>query len=455
MKNILKKEARGAKEILKRVKRKDFSGNQGRAIKNSSWQIATTLVAKIGALLFMIIIARLMIPELYGLYGLAIATILFLGVFSDFGIELALRTFIAKTIDKNPAKSKGYFNFLTKYKVLIVTVSIIIILSLAKWFATSYYNKPIFYALLAGAIYLPITIFSRYLNPIFTSKNNFRPQFIREIIIQISRLIIIPIAIIFFLSKAASTEIYLLWIIILLSFCYALGGIYLLIVLKLKHPFKKSKPQKLSIKEKTELKRFIIPLSITALSGIFFSYIDKIMLGHYVASQFIGFYQASFNLIASATAFIAFSSFAVFPIFARLKGNQLERGFKKTVRITLIISVLAAIFTFLLAPFIIPIIYGQNYIQAITFLKILALLLITFPLIKLYTTYYISQKRTAIFSATLIASTIINILLNYIFINIGINYSMAHAVAGACFATILARSSYLGMLILFRKNNKH
>ena len=70
--NFIKNEAKDAKEILKRIKNKDFSGNEGRAIKNSSWQIATTLTAKIGSLLFTIIIARLMLPEIYGLYGLAL-----------------------------------------------------------------------------------------------------------------------------------------------------------------------------------------------------------------------------------------------------------------------------------------------------------------------------------------------------------------------------------------------
>jgi len=79
--SIIKEEAKDAKEVLGRIKRRDFSGNEGRVIKNSTWQIATTLTTKIGSLLFTIIIARLMLPEIYGLYGLALSTILFLGVF--------------------------------------------------------------------------------------------------------------------------------------------------------------------------------------------------------------------------------------------------------------------------------------------------------------------------------------------------------------------------------------
>lgn len=197
--------------------------------------------------------------------------------------------------------------------------------------------------------------------------------------------------------------------------------------------------------------QFIIPLSITALSGSFFGYIDQIMLGHYVESQFLGFYQVAFNLVVSLSTVIAFSSSAVFPIFARLKGKRLERGFRKTRNITFLISVIAAIFTFFIAPFIVTFIYGPEYSTAIGYLKILSVLIISFPLISLYTTYYTSQERTKIISILLIVSTIINIGLNYILINAGLNYSMFYAVIGACVATIISRYIYLIGLIISRK----
>ena len=451
MNNLIKEETKDIRGILGKIKRRDLKGNEGQAIKNSSYHLATTLVGKIGSLLFTIIIARLMLPEIYGLYGLALSTILFMGVFSDFGISTALMTFLSKIIDKRPRKARGYFNFLTKYKISLVILSSLILLASANWLANSYYQKPIFFAIMAGAIYLPINLLSGYLTPLFVARNNFRPQFIREIIVQIARLTIVPLSIIYFLSKISSIELYLLWIIILLSFCYLLGGTYLLITAKLSHPFKKTKAEKLNSKEKTELRKFIIPISVTAVSGTFFGIIDQIMLGRYVTSQFLGFYQASFNLIASASAIIAFSSAAVFPIFARLKGKALERGFRKTRNITISISIAAALFTFAVAPFIINLIYGAAYSTSTTYLKILSVLIISFPLISLYTAYYTSQKRTKIISILLLISTILNIILNYIFINIGLTYSMSHAVIGACLATIISRYSYLGGLILFRK----
>jgi len=205
------------------------------------------------------------------------------------------------------------------------------------------------------------------------------------------------------------------------------------------------------LKEKLGLKRFILPLSVTALSGVFFGYIDQIMLGHYVQSAFIGFYQASFNLVASAATIVAFSGAALFPIFARLKGRRLEKGFRKVRNITALLSILATIATFILAPVIIKLIYGPAYVTATIYLQIFSVLIISFPLIALYTTYYTSQKRTKIISVLLIASTVLNVVLNYILINIGLNYSMSYAVIGACMATVISRYSYLGGLVLARR----
>lgn len=451
---FIKTEIKDAGELLGRLKNKDFSGNEGKVIKNSSWQIATTLTSKIGSLLFTIIVARLMLPEIYGLYGLALSTILFMGIFSDFGISSALMTFLSKTIDKKPGKAKGYFYYLTKYKISLTIFSSVVLIFSAKWLAEIYYSKPIYYALLAGAIYLPMTIFSGYLNSIFTTKNNFRPQFIRELIVQVARLSIIPLLIIYFLAKVSSVEVYLLWVFMALSLCYLIGGVYLLIVARLDHPFNKAKTQKLNAKEKNELVKFILPLSVTAFSGVFFGIVDQIMLGHYVESQFLGFYQAAVNLITSATAIISFSSAAVFPVFARLKGRSLERGFKKIRNAIFLISVAAAVFTFILAPYIIEMIYGVEYLLAVNYLRIMSILLVSFPLISIYNAYYTSQKRTTVISVLLIISTIINISLNYIFIGIGLQYSMFYAVMGACVATIISRFAYLGGLILFRNKSK-
>jgi O-antigen/teichoic acid export membrane protein len=466
VKGFIGGEAREGIEIAKRFKRRDFSGNSGKVMKNSFWQIATTLTAKIGSLLFTIILARLMLPEVYGLYGLALTTILFFGIFSDLGIGEGIGVFIAKLIDKSPGKAKGYFYYFMKYKVWLLFLSSLLIILLAKFLANDYYNKPIFYAILAGAIYLPIQVLTGFIGPLFNLRNDFKPQFIKEIIVQVSRLVILPLAIIYFLREMP-IENYLFWVFLILSFCYFLSFLYIWILAKLKHPFGKAKQIALKSGERVDAWKFILPLSVTALSGVFFGLIDQIMLGHYVSGAFLGFYQSSFNLISSAALLIGFGSAAVFPVLARLKGKKLERGFRKVRNLTLLISLASFIFTVLVAKYLILLIYGGAYLTAYYYMIPLSLLLISFPMIAIYQTYYMSQKRSKLISILLIGSTVLNIFFNFVFINLGLIFGaelsvlvgfglmsdpgMFWGVMGACVATILSRYLFLGGLILGRR----
>jgi O-antigen/teichoic acid export membrane protein len=477
VKSFIGEEAKEGFEIAKRFKRRDFSGNSGKVMKNSFWQIATTLTAKIGSLLFTIVLinewvgknifgfnSSLMGPEIYGLYGLALSTILIFSMFNDLGIGGGMNVFVARLIDKRPGKAKGYFYYLIRYKICLIIITSLLIAFCADFLANGYYNKPIYYALLAGAIYLPIQVLSGFIGPLFNLRNDFKPQFVKEIITQVSRLTLLPLAIIYLLKTLPKDE-YLFWVFIILAFCNLLAFVYIWGLAKLRHPFGKSKPIKLLKKEKSEAWKFILPLSVTGLSGIFFGYIDQIMLGHYVSGAFLGFYQVAFNLIASAGVLIGFGSAAVFPILARLKGKKLEKGFKKARVTTLMISLAAFIFTVVVAKYVILFVSGQAFLTAYYYIVPFSLLLISFPMIALYQTYYMSQERSKLVAILLVGSTVLNVLLNYVLINLGLTFGgglegltglgggdvMFWGVMGACVATITSRWVFMEGLVLGRR----
>ncbi len=448
---FLKDVSSDSRKVLNRFMGGDFSGNVGQAIKNSSWQLSTNVIAKIGSLMFTIILARLLTPEVYGLYGLALSTILFLGVFSDLGLVSALITFISKTIDKNSKKAKGYLYYITKLKLFLLSFASLILIVSARWIADSYYNKPIFYAILAGALYLPIVHSGNWLSSLLIAKNNFRITFFKELILQITRLTIVPLSIIYLMKRVLVVDVFLFFVFIIISICYFMTTIFLLIRLKQTKSITKQKAEVLNSEEKKEMYKFVIPLSITALSGAFFGYIDIIMLGRYVESAFIAYYQVAFNLIVSASAILGFMGIALLPIFSRIKNKESIKLFRKSRLILFLISILAVIFTLLVSRYLVLFVYGADYLPAVFYLRIFSLLLISFPMIELYVSYYTSQRRTVLIAISLLLSTVLNIVLNYIFINIGLKYGMDKAVLGACFATIISRYVYLGILGIARK----
>jgi O-antigen/teichoic acid export membrane protein len=433
--NYLKKEAFG---ITKRILKRDFSGDMGMAVKNSMYQFATNVVSKVGALLFTIILARLLLPEKFGLYSLALSTIILIAGFSDLGIGTALVRYIAR--DKKKAGS--YIKYLAKLKISLTILVSLVLLVIAYWLANDFYNKPIFYALLAGSLYIISTSFTSFISSIFQAENNFSWPLFKEIFFQGVRLILLPIAILWGLNY--STEYFLMIIFLALSVCYFLSLFFLFPKLK------KYSKTSLKAKQKDEVNKYIVPLSATVLSGVFFGYIDTIMLGRFVASEFLAYYQAAFALASSALVLISFSA-VLFPIFSRISGRRLEIGLKKSIFVTIPLSILALIVTFFVAPFVVNLVYGVEYSSATLLLRIIALIFITDPLIGIFSSYLYSLGKTKKVAFAVIISTLVNILLNYIFITSLLPYGMLMACVGSAVATLISRVVYLGLLVV-KKN---
>jgi O-antigen/teichoic acid export membrane protein len=436
---LLQNEAFG---IFKRIKNRDFTGNTGLAVKNSLFSFFSALVLKIGSLAFTIIIARMLMPELFGLYSLALSTIVFMTTFCDLGIGTVLISYVSRELAKKKSNAKAYIDYLFKVKMsLTLAVSLILLFS-SYFLAKYYYNKPIFFALAVGSLYLAVSSFQGFYSAIFQAVNKFQYGIYKEIIFQVLRLVLIPLAIL--LTIKNSTEILLFAIILTLTICYLVSTVYLFFA-RPKFNFTK----KIDKNEKIKIWKFILPLTTTVVSGIVFGYIDMIMLGRFVESEFIGYYSAALALIGSVGSLIGFSG-AVFPIFARLGGAKLKLGLKRVLFFSIPISLAAIIGTLLLSKYVILIVYGVSYSPSINILRLLSVLLLVDPLIAIYSSYHISKFDQKFVAKTLIFATILNITLNYLFIQYALNISHYATVFAVSFAILISRFTYL--ILLARRN---
>ncbi len=428
--------------LTKRVLRRDFSGNTGIAIKNSIFQFLTNAIGKVGSLIFTVFLARILLPEIFGLYSLALSTILIFAAFTDLGTNSALIKFLSKN-EKNQRKAGAFIYFIRNLKLKLTVLSSLILILSSYFIANFYYKKPIFLALLAGSLYILFNSILGFVVGLFQARNNFKYPFYKEIFYQITRLVLVPITILFVLDS--SKEILLGGIFLSLSLCFFFSIFFLYPKIK-KYP-----SDKLSEKEKKEVIKFIIPLSATALTGLFFGTIDIIMLGRFVHSSYLAYYQAAFALIGSVSVLIPFAA-AFFPVFSRLSEEKLKLVLKKSLAVTFIFSFFAIIFTLFLSDIVVKAIYGVEYLPTSKILRILSILLLVDSFNAVFSNFFISQSKNKFLSKTLILATFLNILLNFILIKYFLQFSMFHATIGAAIATILSRIFILG--IFFIKNYK-
>ncbi len=460
IKKKLTSEEKDIKDIWRRIRKRDFSGNTGLAIKNSLYQTLTNVVAKGGSLIFTIIVARLLLPELFGLYSLALSTIIIFAAVSELGVGTALTRFVSRFLGKRKkAKAKAYTFYLAKIKFFLTIFSVILLLALSR-FISDIYQKPIFLALLAGAFYIIFIQTLGIFKSVLIASNSFKEIFHNEIILQAFRVILVPLAVLLSLKYVLTDEKILFYVFISLSVVYLIAAMRLVLVTIKKSEFlKKEKPKKagqtsltnLTKKEKKGTNKFLIAMSVIVLSGIFFTNIDRVMLGYFVQAEFIGYYTAALSLIGGIYPFLGFTALVLLPIFSRMKGKRLEIALKKSRNLIFMLSITTFIFILLFAPVIISIIYGSEYALAINILRLFSVLLLFLSLTALYQTYYISQAKPQKIAKLLIISTILNIFLNYILITSLLPYGHLAAVYGAGTATIISQGVYLGGLVFRRK----
>src|SRR3989344_3123350 len=447
-----KKTGKDVKEISSRFYKRDFSGDEGQVIKNSTYQISTQLVAKFGSLIFTVIVARMLMPELFGLYNLAISTIMVFAAFSDFGLGSSLIRFVSsKVSQKKLGKAKSYFTYIIKLKILLLVLVIFILMISAHFLATSFYQKPLFLALIAGSVYLFFMEISSILKSSYQSINKFELIFTQEIIFQTLRIIFVSSVIFLSLNYLVNEELLMFYIVLALSTAAFISFLFLFSFSKKTLTFLEHKKSNITKREKSNLNKFILAVSVTALSGIFFSYIDKIMLGGFVDGEFIGYYSAAFSFIGASIPIITFSA-ALLPIFSRLTRNKLEPLFRKSREIIMTLSIILMVFFLIFAPLLINIVFGELYAPSVEILRIFSVVLIIMSANALFSTYLTAIGKPLVITKSLIISSILNVILNYILISWLVNYSQLAAVYGAVFATITSNFVYLILMFYFNKS---
>lgn len=451
--NIFKKEGI-IYDLFNRLKVRDFSGNTGLAIKNSFFQFLTNITSKLGSLLFTVIIARLLMPELFGLYSLALSTVLLFAAISDFGIGSTIIKFISKEIGrKSLKKAKAYALHLWKLKLIFMSILIGILIISAKYISDTFYQKPIFLALIAGTLYILFYGLLNLMQATLQSFNKFRSLLYSEAIFQISRVIFVSLAVFISLKLALSDNVILFYLFLGLALAYLVVVLFLWFFPIRKTKLFKADKSELSRDQKREINKFLFALSASTFSGILFSYIDRIMLGHFVAAEFIGYYTVALSFVSAASAFAGFGS-ALFPIFSRVNKSKLISAFKKSLKLSLIFATALTLFVAVLAYPIILIVYGKSYLPATNLLRLLSLSFFTLPISGLYTIYFTSRGKPSIIATFSIASTVLNIILNYVLITSLLKFGNSVATFGAGIALLLSQFFFIISLEILRRRDK-
>jgi O-antigen/teichoic acid export membrane protein len=201
--------------------------------------------------------------------------------------------------------------------------------------------------------------------------------------------------------------------------------------------------------DKSNIKSYWKFMVFASVSLAFFGSIDTLMLGKFVSPEYIGYYRAAMSLILTLSSVFSLS-WVFFPIFTQIKGKRFQRGFNKILRYILLLSIPATAGVIFIAKYLIKAVYGNEYLLGTISLYFLSFLIITTPLIGLYSIIFQSKEKPQIVSKSVLLSLVVNILLNILAIILFKDRPL-FIIAGVGLATSISRMLLLSLLVFYAK----
>ena len=428
------------------MKRKNKENLSEVVIKNSVYGFLSNSIGKIGGIIFTIIIlARLLGPELFGIYSLTFSIAAIFLVFADFGVVGATTRYISDALKKNRKdKARAYFRYFFKVKLILSILVVLIFLLLAKTIAVDFYKNPLlFYPIILASFYTFIASLSRFPTALLLAMKYMKKFPTISLIGETSKILLSLLAIFIFSYNFTVPGVFGAMIIssfLVLSYSF-------FVVIKKDKKIIFGKTTKI---EKPRLLKFAGVMGIISISLIFFASVDTLMLGKFVEASYLGYYRAAIGLVLSISAIISVS--LMLPIFTQIKGRRLKRAFAKLSRIILMFSIPATIGLVLIARNFIRVVYGTEYLPSTIPLYALAFLILVASLISLYEPLFPAKERQKTLAKFVMIALALNILLNYLLIKSFLNYGPEYAILGAGIATLFSRSFLLGALVIKSKS---
>lgn len=378
-----------------------------KTVKGVSWIGALRAATRLVAFGKIAIVARLLTPAQFGLYGIASLVLSLLEIFTETGINVF---FLQKE-----GNLKEYIN--TAWVISIFRGSIIaILIVISAPFISTFFNSPDSYYLI---ILISLVPFIRgFINPAeirFLQEMNFQKEFFFRSVL--------------FLFDASVAVVYALLTKDPASLVYGLiAGAFLEVVLSLIfiHP----KP---NLRIDVTKAKYIIQRGKWLTGYSVFKYIfengDDIVVGKVLGPATLGIYQVAYKLaILPITEVADVFGKATLPIFVDIADNkkQLRKALLYTTAGVFVLLLPLVTVLWLFPEVIITILLGEQWLSAVSVLKVLAFYAIIRALVNPALTVFLALKKQEIVSLTsfvgtaILFSTIFPLLSFYGLVGVGI-----------------------------------
>ena len=388
--------------------------------KNTFWLFFGQITGRTMRAILIIMAARILGPESWGAFSYAMGLVAFMIILSDLGVS----AIVTRESSKNLEIASQYFSTAFCVKILLL-----IVCSVALIFGAPYLTK-IKEAQMLMPFIAVILIFDSLRNfgfAISRAHEKMQWEAINEVVTNIF-ITLFGIYALYHLPTSAS-----------LTMAYMAGtaiGFLLIVYLFKKYYSEIFKHFNFGLIK--PILKSSLPFALASFLGSIMINTDLIMLGWMRTPAEVGFYSAAQKPVMLLYTLASLFAISLFPTLTKLAAETKD-GFRilleKSLKITFLVAIPITIGGILLAPEIISLLYGNEYLPAILSFRILLLtLLIIFPSVIISNSLLAYNQQNKFIGFSLLGA-FGNILFNWILI---IPFGIAGCAVATLFTQIIA-----------------
>jgi PST family polysaccharide transporter/lipopolysaccharide exporter len=324
-----------------------------------SWNISSSLIGQLIAFARSVLLARLLVPEDFGIFGMALTIVSALNALTTVGLD---RTIVANKFDTQD-ELKAHLN--TVWSAELIRSLVIALLVSASALPISR-----FYAQAQLQVIIPVlglvSLVQGFQNiglVILRKEISFARIFWFELATNAGGL---------GLTIALAVVMRNVWALVIgLLLTAALGTVLSYIV----HSYRpRLALEKIALRRALSLGKFAL---VIAVASYVVNMADNVMVGRLLGPGALGNYSLAFNIASAPIVILVFSlSTVFFPAYAEIiseNPKRLEPAFTKVFSISLVVMLIIMVPLFLLAEEIVQLLFGDRWTSAGTVLRVLAI----------------------------------------------------------------------------------
>lgn len=402
-------------------------------ISRFKFEFAGQIIAAVSGGLLMVLLARFLGPDEYGLLFLAIAVFGVFGVFSKLGIAKSCARYVAEYKEKDPAQLPHILRVALGFNIAAVALVGVVLFLSHRQLATLLGESSLTQLLLFGVLYLAFEALATLTRLILQGFEEIEISAAFHAFNRVSRLVFAVGLVVFGFGAIGALGGYIL--------SYAITSLISMWVIYRRFYREVDEASVIEPGLRRRIGEYTVPLTATSTANILDKQVDTVLIGFFLTPAAVSFYVISKQAVEFLETPVSALGFTLSPSFGAQKaaGNidQAARIYETALTHSLLLYIPAAAGLIIVADPAITLVFGEEYRGAVPVLQVLSLYVILQAITKITSNsldFLGRAKDRAIVKGT---TAVFNVFLNILLIPM-------IGVVGAAIATVVTYSIYTG-----------